>query len=205
VELTPIALPAGLASWRDDPNFRWEGCAVSESGETLYLAFERAKDDLPRIYELPLKSARSGKAASLKELAIHFADVPRRPDKASALLNLNDIQFLNRQGRPYLLAVARDQERVLVVDLEKGNVTRVVDLDLRDPAGNAIEWVSPEGLAIDAATDRIWLINDPDSVRGNYRARSEPGATGEFADYSPLLFDVRLSAILGSAPPAEKP
>jgi uncharacterized protein YjiK len=197
VELTPIEFPPDLAPWRDDPNFRWEGCAVSDDGETLYLAFERAKDDLPRIYELPVKSARSGKAVAPKEVPFPFAAVAPRADKRQALLNLNDLQYLSSHGRPTLVALARDQERILLLDLKKGEVSRVVDLDLRDPAGNSIEWVSPEGLAIDAATDRLWIVNDPDSVRGNYRARGDAAASGEFADFSPLLFQFKLSEVLG--------
>src|SRR2546426_3500580 len=42
VQLTPIHFPPGVTSWRNNPNYRWEGLAVSDDGKTLYLAFERA-------------------------------------------------------------------------------------------------------------------------------------------------------------------
>jgi hypothetical protein len=196
VQLTPVHFPPGIKSWRDNPNYRWEGLAVSDDGKTMYLAFERAEDNLPRLCQLSLESARSGKGANPEVMALPFDSVPRRPDKEQALLNLNDIQFIRLEGRPALLAVARDQERLLVIDLDRKEIARIVDLDLLDPSGGAIEWVSPEGLAFDSATDRLWLINDPDSERQNYRARGEKTPSGKFADYAPLLFEMKLSAVL---------
>ena len=77
---------------------------------------------------------------------------------------------------------------------------RVVDLDLRTPEGFSIEWVSPEGLAVDASSNRLWLVNDPDSVRGNYRARDAQQAEGRFAEFAPLLFQLALSDVIDSTP-----
>ena len=198
--LTEIRFPAGLEPWRGDSNFRSEGIAISDDARTAWIAFERASDELPRILELPLESV--GKAPSLtpEELSVPFAALPRRSDKAQARLNLNDLQFLRWKRKAYLLAVARDQERLLVIDLESREVKRRVDLELRDPAGRRIYWVSPEGLAFDAARDKLWIINDPDSVRGNYRARASEAASGRFAEYAPLLFETELSAIMRADP-----
>jgi hypothetical protein len=199
VRLTRILLPEDTPSWRNDPNFRMEGCAVSEDAATMYLAFERAKDDLPRIYRVPVAEVRSGKPLKLDLLPVDFASVPRRIDKPQARLNLNDLQLLRAEGRTIFLAVARDQERLLVIDLESGKVTRVLDLVLLDPTGGAIHWVSPEGLAVDPGTDRVWIINDPDSVETNYRTRGAAAPAGLFAEYSPLLFEMKLSEALGNA------
>jgi hypothetical protein len=195
--LTAIVFPAGLGSWRDDPNFRFEGCAVSDDSKTVYLAFERAQDELPRLYRVSTEAACSGKPVTPEDVPLPFASIPRRPGKEKARLNLNDIQFLRLESRPALLAVLRDQERLLLIDLERKEFPRVVDLDLLDPAGGTIEWVSPEGLAFDEATDRLWIINDPDSVSSNYRTRGAAAPEGPFADYSPLLFEMKLSTVLG--------
>ena len=198
VQLTRIRFPADAEPWRDDLNFRFEGCAIHDDGKTLFLAFERAKDELPRLYRSSLDAARSGKEIELEKVVVAFGDVPPRKDKPEARLNLNDIAFFRHQGRPALLAVARDQERLLVVDLEKKAVTRYVDLDLLDPTGAAIEWASPEGVALDAPRGRVWIITDPDSVGKSYRARAESAPTGQFADYSPLLFELELGTVLGA-------
>jgi hypothetical protein len=197
VQLSQIRLPGNPRPWRDDSNFRMEGLAVSDDARTLYLAFERADDDLPRIYSAPLSIARAGKPFQLQAVPVRFAALPPRGDKARARLNINDIQFIRRGKRPFLLAVARDQERLLVIDIQAGKVSRTIDLDFRDPDGQAILWVSPEGLAFDAAADRLWVINDPDSVRGNYRRRDQPEATGLYAEFAPLLFEMKLSELLG--------
>lgn len=178
-------------------NYRLEGIALTDDGRTTYLAWERALDRLPIIFSLSTEDAVSGKSIRPQLVPVDFAAVKPRADKPKALLNLNDIQFIRRGGRPALLAVARDQERILLIALPEGKVTRVVDLDLRTPEGDPILWVSPEGLAFDEATDRLWLINDPDSIRGNYRKLSDPKAEGNFAAMAPLLFETKLSAVLG--------
>lgn len=199
--LTRFDVPGGVTPWRSNPNYAVEGIAIADDGKTVYLAYERAQDELPRVYQLALSAAVSGTRAALEEIPLPFAALPRRADKEKARLNLNDIQFLRRGGRPCLLAVLRDQERLLLIDLERKECAAAVDLDLTDPTGTAIEWVSPEGLALDETSGRVWVINDPDSVDGNFRARGEPKATGPFADYTALLFELRLADVLG-APPA---
>jgi uncharacterized protein YjiK len=195
-EITALEFPPDLKPYRDDPNYRVEGIAISDDGRTMYLAWERAADNLPRIYSVPAGEACSGKTARPREVPIPFAAVGPRADKPNALLNLNDLQFLRHGGRPLLLALARDQERILVIDLEEAKVKSTIDLDLRAPGGEAVRWVSPEGIAADPARDRLWIINDPDSIRGNYRRAADPAAQGNFAAMAPLLFETKLSAVL---------
>jgi hypothetical protein len=204
MHIRPLDLPKGLAPWRGDANFRFEGLAVSPNARSIYLAFERDEANLPRLYRTDTAGFRAGKAPVLEEIPLPFDRVPRRPDKDKALLNLNDLLALPREGRCELLALARDQERILVLDPERRTIERIVDLDLLDPEGRAIEWVSPEGMAAEPAGDALWLINDPDSERGNFRRRSEV-AEGRFAEYAPLLFRLRLSEVLGKAAASPEP
>ena len=162
--LVEIRFPEKLRPWQNDKNFRLEGITLADTPGKAYLAFERAADELPRILELPLKDIESGPAVATRELGISFSKVTRRKDKKNSLLNINDIQFLRREKRAWLVALARDQERILLIDLEETRVVRWIDLDLRGPTGERIHWVSPEGLAIDPRGERLWIINDPDSV-----------------------------------------
>lgn len=198
--LTALRFPDSLRSWRGDTNFRFEGITISDDGADFYLAFERADDDLPRICRVPRSALYAGGLATPEILDFDFKDVPARADKPGALLNINGIQFL-RQGKSALLvAILRDQERLILMDLDRHRVKGVVDLLLLDPDGGAIKWVSPEGIAADPESDRLWIINDPDSVRGNYRGRDTSKASGPFADYTPLLFELELGPVLsGSA------
>jgi hypothetical protein len=159
-----------------------------------------------------LDAARSGKSVTPEELELPFNSVAGRKDKEKAKLNLNDIQFLriagsphdSAAGLPHLLGIARDQERLILIDLDRKRVRRIVDLILLDPSGAAIEWVSPEGLALDPAEDALWLINDPDSMQRNYRARKDEAPSGRFAEYCPLLYRSKLSQVLGTDPAAVK-
>lgn len=194
--LVEIRFPEKLRPWQNDSNFRLEGIALADTPGKAYLAFERAADELPRILELPLKGIEtSPSVVAARDLGISFSKVTRRKDKKNSLLNINDIQFLRRDKRAWLVALARDQERILLIDLEEARVVRWIDLDLRGPAGERIHWVSPEGLAIDPGGERLWIINDPDSVKGNYRRRGEKKAGGPYALYTPLLFELRLSEL----------
>ena len=202
LSLTEVRWPEGLGAWREDTNFRLEGLALSPDAKLLYLAFERAADDLPRILELPTRELvsedRRAREATVEPrlVPIAFDRVPFRKEKGRARLNLNGLQVIQHGSRSFLLGVARDQERILVIDLASREVARLVDLDLRDPTDGRILWVSPEGIAADPGADAIWLVSDPDSVRGNYRLRSDDQATGRFAEYVPLLFRVSLSSVL---------
>lgn len=202
--LARIRIPDTFSSWRDDPNYRFEGIAVPDDRSTVWLAFERSRDDLPRVCRVSLDFTKM--PLTPEEVPFPFASIPRRADKPRALLNINDILFLRRNASPCLLAVLRDQERLLLLDLERRDFGPRVDLDLLDPTGAPIQWVSPEGLAVDEATDRLWIINDPDSVGPNYRARAASDPTGKFASYTPLLFELKLSAVLGpDRSPADRP
>ncbi|MEM7236142.1 MAG: hypothetical protein AAF517_28510 [Planctomycetota bacterium] len=108
---------------------------------------------------------------------------------------MNGLQFVEGpKGKALLLGVARDQERVLVIDVESKRIRSVVDLELRSPTGKKMLWVSPEGITADATS--IYIVNDPDSVRGNFRLLNEEKASGRFAEYAPLLFRIPLAKVL---------
>lgn len=207
VHLEPLRFPDGVSPWRDDANFRFEGIAASDDGKTIYLAFERARDHLPRICVGSLERFRARLHVDLEVLPVRFDRIPSRADKPGALLNINDIQFLRWKGRALLVGVLRDQERLLILDAGTAAIVGLVDLDLRDPSGTPITWVSPEALAIDAAADRLWIINDPDSERGNYKARDAEVPEGMYAAYVPLLFELELSRLPlpGPGPSASTP
>jgi hypothetical protein len=198
VGLTPVGYPRGLEPWRDDTNFRLEGVTLSADGGTLYSAFERSADDFPRLLRMPLARARGGEFARFQDVSLPLRDIAGRGDKPRARLNMNGLQWISTGTSSALLAVARDQERILVARLDEQQVV-AIDLDLRSPEGKRIKWVSPEGIAADPSSNRLWIVNDPDSVRGNYRARDDTSATGQFAQFTPLLFELKLSEVMERA------
>ena len=60
-------------------------------------------------------------------------------------------------------------------------------------------------IAADEKSGKVWLINDPDSVRGNYRALADDEAEGPFAAYTPLLFEVPVAQVLPGWKPVDPP
>ncbi len=195
--LTPIRLPAGVEPWRGDTNFRCEGIVASPDGRWLYIAFERARDERPRLLRRALETGELLGDSEWEDVPVPFVRVPPRAEKPNARLNLNGLAFADRGDTSVLLALARDQERVLVIDPARPeDVPAVVDLELRTPDGREILWVSPEAIAVDRKTEMVWIVNDPDSVRGNYRAASTPRAEGRFAEYTPLFFTVPMSRLV---------
>jgi len=187
--LDPPAKP-----FRDDTNYGLEGIALRADGK-IFIAYERATDGLPRIYEGTWPE--TGCDLALKDMAIPFDSVPPREGKGR--WNINDIALAkDGAGRDVLVALARDNERLVVIDLEKRTIARVVDMDLRGTEGEALHWVSPEGLAIDPAGGKLWVISDPDSVTvpSNYRRASDAAPAGLFLDLAPLLFAFKLRDIV---------
>jgi uncharacterized protein YjiK len=173
-----------------DPNTRFEG--VASDRENLFLAYERDGHGQPHIYRGPIPP--NGSELQLDDLDVPFSLLPPRSGKGA--INVNDLTLLPIQP-PTLAIIARDQERLLFYEMRTRQLS-YVDLDFRDPEDQEIYWTSPEGIAVDPRGDRLWLITDPDSLRGNYRRRTEPAAHGNYADMVPLLFEIRLSQALAS-------
>jgi hypothetical protein len=188
----------GYAPWRDDWNYRMEGLAIVGPGPELILAFERAADNLPRLYKTTWKKDTPRLPATL--LPVPFDKLPPRPGKG--LLNVNAIAAHARGAEKFLLLLARDHERIVVLDLGTLAFVRIVELDFRGPDMEKLLWTSPEGLAIDAKAGVVYMITDPDSERGNYRAEATTEAAGNYAAMAPLLFAVPLAKILPEPPPA---
>ena len=187
-EITELQFPEDLKSYRGDPNYRLEGIAATENSAWIYLAYERLDDGLPRVYRIRVDAATGGEPIRPEDVPIDFAAMPLRSDKKRARLNLNGLAVWRKGPEERLIAVARDQERVLVIDPRAGVVERIFDLQLRSPDGAAMLWVSPEGIALDPTGRRLWIVNDPDSIRGNYRKLDNETARGRFAEFAPLLF-----------------
>ena len=83
-----------------------------------------------------------------------------------------------------------------MLDPEDKTIERILDLDLRSPGGERILWVSPEGVGTDPKSGRLWIVNDPDSIRGRYRLKKNKKAVGNFAAFAPLVFELRLEDVV---------
>jgi hypothetical protein len=199
VRVRDLVLPPDLRdSGVPSLNSRIEGLALADDGRHVYFALERASDDLPRLLEADLGAQPEAERLPLHAIDVDFAGIPPRADKPDSKLNLNDLAFIRLAGRPHLIGVARDQERLLLVDLERPEHPGWVDLDLRAPDGCRIVWVSPEALAVDPETDRLWLLNDPAPEPGRYTCSDSDHPSPLFERFTPLLFEFKLSEMLAA-------
>ncbi len=190
---------SGLDSWRRHPNYRFEGIAVVGPGPELVIAYERALDELPRLLHVTWPLTHRENTLSATVMPIAFQEVPKRPGKG--LLNVNGIAavFTSSPKTVHLLLIARDQERILVVDATAQKIVRIVTVDFRGPDGEKLKWVSPEGIAADPTAGRVYTISDPDSISGNYRKLDDAEAQDNYGKMVPLLFTLPLGAIVPEA------
>lgn len=174
-----------------DVNSRLEGIAIND-GE-VWLAYERDGENVPHLYRglLPANSVEF----TVETVSLPLDNLPDRPNKGR--LNFNGLD-IHKDGSLVVVIVLRDQERVLFFRPDTG-ILSFLDVDFRSPDGLPLKWTSPEGIAIDSVKDRLWLISDPDSQRGNYRLERDSRATGNFKSMVPLLFEASLSEALRSA------
>jgi uncharacterized protein YjiK len=183
--------------YRNDPNYRLEGIAIDELESRGYVAFERDVQGIPHLYQFNLSSQPLSGIAQVSLDPLPFADWNRLQGKPGTLVNANGLQFVRTNaGEPRLFVLCRDREMFFVLDPKSGLLIGQVILSLRSPEGEAIEWVSPEGIAVDTKRGVAYIITDPDSTDGNYRLRSTPRATGRFAEFVPLLFELNVPAEL---------
>jgi len=171
-----------------DINSRLEGIAVHDT--EVWLAYERDGQGVPLLYRGHLSP--TSVELTIKRVALPLENLPERENKGR--VNFNGLDSLY-DGSLLLAIVLRDQERLIFYRPET-NAVSFVDLDFRSPDDLPIKWTSPEGIALDSEGDRLWLISDPDSQRGNYRHDHESEATGFFRTMVPLLFELRLSDLL---------
>jgi hypothetical protein len=181
------------APYRNDPNYRLEGIAVDDIGSRGYVAFERDERGVPHLYQFALDKVPGTGIARVQLESLRFTAWNQLRGKPGALLNANGLQFTRTaSGAPRLWVICRDREMFFVMDPASGELTGQVELSLQSPDGEPIEWVSPEGIAVDSDRCVVYIISDPDSTDGNYRLRKTPSATSRFAEYVPLLFELKM-------------
>jgi uncharacterized protein YjiK len=179
--------------YRRDPNYRLEGIAVDHKERRGYVGFERDLHGLPNLYQFDLDSAPLAGIATVQLEPLHFTAWDKLCGKSGALLNVNGLQFVRTpSGDPRLFVLCRDRELFFVMDPHSGRLIEQVELGLRSPEGEPIEWPSPEGIAVDSKRRLVYIISDPDSTDGNYRLRGTPTATRQFAQFVPLLFQFKV-------------
>ena len=189
----PIQYPLDYAVG-DFPNDGIESLAFDKSGN-LYLGLEKDNAGQPRIFSVKISEAfwqeSDFAAVHDPELLLPIFESGNHP--------INGMDYLNvgEQHPGLLIAAARNDNQLWVIDLAKVEATRKIDLRFLAPtltgeiqeceSFEVMDNSSLEGVAI--AGDTIWLINDP--WKQNYLKNVQcPSNQARYSAMAPLLFSL---------------
>lgn len=171
------------------PNDGIEGLAMAPD-RTLYLGLEKDSHKQPRIFSLKIDEGfwDSGAFAEVEEPQLKL------PEFSSGNHPINGMDYLQTEsGQEFLVAAARNDDEIWLVDLSGQKDTVKVPVSFYAPTGDAEkcgEWelldnTSLEGVAVD--DDGIWLINDP--WKANYHKNIQcDNNAAKYKKMAPLLF-----------------
>lgn len=190
----PLQFPHEFAVG-DFPNDGIEGMALSPDG-ILYLGLERDIAGNPRIFSVKLDDA------FWEETDFAKVDDPNLavPSFASGRHPINGLEYYSTaNGQGFLLAAARNDNELWVIDTTKALPTKKISLQFSAPSGDPVNCAeqeimdnaSIEGLAV--IGDTLWLINDPWKV--NYMKNLQCEANrARYEGMAPLLFSMPLDS-----------
>lgn len=174
------------------PNDGIEGLAFGKNND-LYFALEKDSQKNARIFSLKITADfwQSEDFANLIDLELNL------PQFVSGNHPINGMDYLPIDNHPgYLIAAARNDNQLWLIDLAKNKPTRVIDLEFFAPTnisdGSCPQWEkmnnsSLEGVGI--IDDTIWLVNDP--WKKNYMKNVSCQSNREkYKQMAPLLFSL---------------
>ncbi len=186
----PLQFPLEFAVG-DFPNDDIEGMALSQDG-TLYLGLERDNAGNPRIFTVQLNDEfwqqTDFAVVADPALAVPTFDSGRHP--------INGLEYYSpAEGKGFLLAAARNDNELWVIDTTGALPTKKISLQFSAPSGDPVNCAeqeimdnaSIEGLAV--IGDTLWLVNDPWKV--NYMKNLQCEANrARYEGMAPLLFNM---------------
>ncbi|MCW8092673.1 hypothetical protein [Alteromonas sp. ASW11-130] len=199
IELTharPIQFPPEL-NVGDFPNDGIEGMAISPEGQ-LFLALEKDKAGNPRIFTLKIDDEfwSSTAFATVEDAALDL------PMFESGNHPINGLAFYidPSSKKRFLLAAARNDDELWVIDTSHKSITRRIPLYFTAPNENAgdackdtdvMDNASIEGIAI--MDNQLWMINDP--WKKNYMKNVKcPAIEANYKANAPLLFSIPINS-----------
>jgi hypothetical protein len=178
------------------PNDGIEGLAMS-SDRTLYLGLEKDAEGQPRIFSTTINSHFWSTDAFVE------VDAPnlKLPKFESGNHPINGMDlYLHQNGKEYLLAAARNDNQLWVIDVSGDKPTAIVDLsfmaEIFGGSDQCSKWekmdnASIEGVAVDG--DTLWMVNDPWKVNYHKNIQCEANRPG-YESMAPLLFSMPIDS-----------
>ncbi len=197
VELThtrPVQYPVELQVG-DFPNDGIEGMAITPEG-VLYLALEKDKAGNPRIFTLNIDED----FWSSKDFAVVNDAQLDVPAFTQGNHPINGLEFYVEpgSGKRFLLAAARNDNELWIIDIDKAHSTKRIALHFTAPNEGAsgdcgdkdvMDNASIEGIAV--IDKKLWMINDP--WKKNYLKNLKcPSLEKHYQANAPLLFSLPL-------------
>ena len=188
----PIQFPIS-AQVGDSPNDGIEGLTFTKDNRLL-LGLEKDANKQPRVFEVAIDDkfwqASDFAVVSDSELLLPTFEQGNHP------INGMDVYYPSPDSDGYLLAAARNDSELWVVDLAKSKPTKRIKLAFFAPSGDAacesthlMDNASIEGVAV--VDNYVWMVNDPWKV--NY-LKNVVCASDEYRyqQMAPLLFKMKI-------------
>lgn len=147
-----------------------EGLTITRDGRLLF-ALEEDGNELPRVFELSysddLFKQVDTRTTPASFLTLRDSDL-QLPVVApnSSPINGIDIYYPSETGQGFLIAAARNTDRLWIVDLETKQTIKILDVsfytppaDCNDGQANKMKRVAIEGVAVKGKS--LFLVNDP--------------------------------------------
>ena len=173
-------------------NFPNDGLEALTFGKdrTLYLGLEKDSHKQARIFFLKMDAEfwQSSDFVQVRDAKL------RLPKFAKGNHPINGMAYYQHQGAGYLIAAARNDQALWIIDLAAQKETRILPLNFAaeiTPGDTACgEWermhnASIEGVAVDGTT--LWLINDPWKLVYAKNIQCELNRS-KFENMAPLIF-----------------
>ena len=147
----------------DFPNDGIEGMALGENGR-LYLGLEKDKAGQPRIFSVDMTDGfwETTDFAPVSEPALQLPQL----EEGAHPINALEYYVHPETEQPYLLAIARNDNELWVIDATGERPARQIKLDFLAPASGKqcsayerMDNASIEGVTV--IDDTLWMINDP--------------------------------------------
>lgn len=179
----------------DFPNDGIEGMAFGPDRE-LFLGLEKDADGQPRIFSVTIDDAfwSSTDFAPVTDPKLLLPTFER----GNHPINGMDYMALGDNHPGLIVAAARNDEQLWLVDLAKKEPTQIIDLVFYAPslsdaeeceAFEKMDNASLEGVAVDGAA--VWLVNDP--WKRNYLKNIQCESNRErYEAMAPLLFKLQM-------------
>lgn len=179
------------------PNDGIEGIAITRDGR-IFLGLEKDKQTQARIFELAYSADMFEQTDSFLVVTDSGLHLPKM-EKGNHPINAMDVYYPKQNSGGFLIAAARNDDQLWVIDLANKQTSSIIDMTLSTKCDNGSEYkiaiAAIEGLAVHG--DILYLINDPwkKVYADNANMTVCPSDKIKYERMSPLLFSSPLNKL----------